>query len=115
MPGGDKTGPTGAGPMTGRGAGFCSGNGMPGFANPGFNRFGGGMGFRRGGGGRGRRNRWSRPGRGFGPGMYGPAQWGWGQPADVPAGSELTELKAEAAELKQTLEEINRRISQLEK
>ena len=31
MPGGDRTGPMGMGPMTGRGAGFCAGAGVPGF------------------------------------------------------------------------------------
>jgi hypothetical protein len=34
MPRGDGTGPRGFGPMTGRGAGFCAGYPMPGFANP---------------------------------------------------------------------------------
>ncbi|MDX9800141.1 MAG: DUF5320 domain-containing protein [Spirochaetia bacterium] len=34
MPGGDRTGPMGAGAITGRGAGFCAGTGMPGYANP---------------------------------------------------------------------------------
>lgn len=33
MPGGDRTGPIGAGPMTGRGAGYCAGFDLPGFAN----------------------------------------------------------------------------------
>ncbi len=33
MPRGDGTGPMGMGAMTGRGAGYCSGNGAPGFAN----------------------------------------------------------------------------------
>jgi len=31
MPGGDKTGPEGKGPKTGRGLGFCNGNDKPGF------------------------------------------------------------------------------------
>jgi len=44
MPRGDRTGPNGAGPMTGRGMGFCSGNDRPGFMEPGFGR---GMRFRR--------------------------------------------------------------------
>ncbi|MFW5971797.1 MAG: DUF5320 domain-containing protein, partial [Desulfovermiculus sp.] len=30
MPGGDRTGPMGMGPMTGRGAGFCAGMNQPG-------------------------------------------------------------------------------------
>jgi len=34
MPFGDGTGPRGLGPMTGRGTGFCTGFGAPGFANP---------------------------------------------------------------------------------
>ncbi|MCK4407322.1 MAG: DUF5320 domain-containing protein, partial [Bacteroidales bacterium] len=54
MPGGDKTGPEGFGPMTGRRMGYCVGNDRPGFANltPGYGR-GFGRGFR-GGFGRGR-------------------------------------------------------------
>ena len=34
MPFGDGTGPRGMGPMTGRGAGYCTGFGRAGFANP---------------------------------------------------------------------------------
>jgi hypothetical protein len=34
MPGGDRTGPAGLGPMTGRGAGYCAGFDVPGYANP---------------------------------------------------------------------------------
>ena len=51
MPRGDGTGPMGAGPMTGRAAGYCAGYAAPGFANPVAGRMGFGM--RRGGGGRG--------------------------------------------------------------
>ncbi|MFN2363324.1 MAG: DUF5320 domain-containing protein [Halarsenatibacteraceae bacterium] len=51
MPGGDRTGPAGAGPMTGRGAGYCNG-----FNRPGSFRPGAGM-------GRGRRNMNSGAGR----------------------------------------------------
>ena len=51
MPGGDRTGPQGRGPMTGRSAGFCAGFSGPGYANPepvrGFGR-GMGRGFGRG-------------------------------------------------------------------
>ena len=60
MPGGDRTGPQGMGPMTGRAAGYCVGYDVPGYINP----YGGrGMAMRRGrfygrGGGFGR-------GRGF--------------------------------------------------
>jgi len=52
MPGGDRTGPLGQGPMTGRRAGFCTGNNAPGYNN------GPPMGLGRGfGRGRGFRNR----------------------------------------------------------
>jgi hypothetical protein len=58
MPGGDRTGPLGRGPMTGRALGYCTGSNMLGYATPGFGR-----GFGRGGG-RGLGRRWGR-GRGF--------------------------------------------------
>lgn len=53
MPGGDKTGPLGQGPLTGRRMGFCAGNENPGFSfNAGYRRrinqgYGAGMGRRR--------------------------------------------------------------------
>ncbi|MGZ5424590.1 MAG: DUF5320 domain-containing protein, partial [Candidatus Aminicenantales bacterium] len=56
MPAGDRTGPIGMGPLSGRAAGYCAGFGMPGYANPLPGR-GFGMGFGRG------RGAW---GRGFG-------------------------------------------------
>ena len=57
MPGGDRTGPTGQGPRTGRALGYCSGSNTPGYANPGFGRGlgrGWGRGLGRGFWGRGR-------------------------------------------------------------
>ncbi len=33
MPGGDRTGPRGAGPMSGKAAGYCAGYPVPGYAN----------------------------------------------------------------------------------
>jgi len=63
MPFGDGTGPRGMGPMTGRGAGYCTGFARPRFAGPTFGR--GWFGFNRGfglGAGRGR-------GRGIGRGI----------------------------------------------
>ena len=75
MPRGDGTGPMGMGPMTGRGAGYCAGFGIPGFMNPtprfgmgrgyGRGRVGGGMDFARGRG----------YGRGFGRFAYGYPAW----------------------------------------
>ena len=61
MPRGDRTGPWGAGPMTGRAAGYCAGYSVPGFMNP------------IGGYGRG----W---GRGFGRGWYAYPPVAVGQP-----------------------------------
>ena len=34
MPRGDRTGPAGMGPMTGRAAGYCAGYSTPGYMNP---------------------------------------------------------------------------------
>lgn len=100
MPGGDKTGPMGMGPMTGRGAGYCAGYAVPGYMNP---VPGGGQGF---GWGRG------RGGRGLGRG------WGrWFAPPYV-AGpmkeQELGLLRSQAESLKQALDDIRERMSMLE-
>ncbi len=63
MPRGDRTGPRGDGPMSGRGAGYCAGNDRPGFASSAFGGgFGRGMGQGRGFG------RGAGYGRGFGRG-----------------------------------------------
>lgn len=123
MPGGDRTGPLGMGPRTGRGAGFCRGYGMPGFAN---SMFSGGRGFGRGfgsGGGHGRRNRY------YATGLPGWAR-GWGYPYgygnewDIPTrpgrtaetkADEVAFLKEEALLLSDTLRDINKRIEELER
>jgi hypothetical protein len=47
MPRGDRTGPAGAGPMTGRGMGTCAGFNQPGFVTGGGFGRGAGRGFRR--------------------------------------------------------------------
>jgi hypothetical protein len=78
MPFGDRTGPRGMGPMTGRGAGYCTGFRWPGFANliPGSARGGFGLGFRTWYGGR--RGSWGRGrGRGFGWRQFTPYQNPW--------------------------------------
>ena len=55
MPRGDRTGPIGVGPMTGRGVGICAGYETPGYMNAAFGRGAGrGRGFY--GGGRGHRH-----------------------------------------------------------
>jgi hypothetical protein len=96
MPGFDRTGPMGFGPMTGRRRGLCN----P--AHAGYGRgFAGTFGFGRG------------MGRGFGRGF-------WNQPPYFQAyeqspEDELNMLKAEANSLKKSLEMINRKVAELEK
>ncbi|WP_457557071.1 DUF5320 domain-containing protein [Candidatus Harpocratesius sp.] len=66
MPYGDRTGPNGLGPRTGRGLGFCNGYPQPGYANPvGYSPYSQ-RGFGRGGG-YGRGGGWGRSG-GYGRG-----------------------------------------------
>ena len=124
MPGGNGTGPTGLGPMTGRAAGFCAGYSVPGYANPVGGRgmgMGWGRGFRGGGFGRG---------RGFGQG-FGWGRAGYGVPAWVgvadsypanasfgptlTAAQELEGLKQQAEFLQNSLSQVSERIEQLEK
>lgn len=113
MPGGDRTGPVGAGPMTGRGAGFCAGYGAPGYANPGFGRGGMGFGHGRGfgGGGRGWRHRFYATGQ---PGWV-RGGWGFAAPAPMTGESELAALKQEAEFHDRELAGIRARIEELEK
>ena len=128
MPGRDRTGPAGFGPMTGRGAGYCAGYPVAGFANPVFGRgYGFGRGFGGGGrGGRGRRNQfyatglygWQRASYGYPAlGTYGGGAPGYGVPYGVPATptkeQELDMLKGQAEHLEDTLEGINKRIQEL--
>ncbi len=125
MPRGDRTGPWGRGPMTGRAAGYCAGYSVPGYANPIPGRGGWGRGFGFGWGrGGGRGFGWGR-GRGFGWGA--PA---WGAPAygDMPYGppygapyapayspeQELTALKDDAKYFEDALQDIKKRIDELE-
>ncbi len=115
MPSGDGRGPNGAGPMTGRGAGFCAGYSTPGYANP--TRGGGYYGYGRGGrgGGRGWRNSpYGAPyGRGFRGAPYQP-QYSQYPQYDYSAESELQMLKAQAEMIKKETESINQRIKELE-
>lgn len=113
MPRGDRTGPMGMGPMSGRGAGYCAGFGMPGFANPAGGRgfgmgFGQGRGF--GGGGRGRRNMF------YATGLPGWMRYGRHLPPyqRVDAETETLALKNEAKELQAELDLINKRLSAIE-
>jgi len=104
MPRGDRTGPAGMGPMTGRAAGYCAGYPMPGFINP-----VGGRGFW--GWGRGA---WARAGFGY------PIMGGFAGPnvpysaQGVTAEQELQGLKQQAEYFENALDEIKKRIEQLE-
>ncbi len=116
MPGGDRTGPWGAGPRTGRAAGFCAGYEVPGAMNPAVGRglglggrwgAGRGIGWRAGSGynwGRQWGRSWTR-----GPG------WGWGwrayPPVEVPgtSGSQPVNLKA----LELQLEALDAELSEI--
>ncbi|MDG6222249.1 MAG: DUF5320 domain-containing protein [Candidatus Bathyarchaeota archaeon] len=120
MPRGDRTGPEGAGPMTGRGAGYCAGYSLPGYANPagGYGRgLGRGRGYGRG---------WRR---GFGRGRFvypAPVV----QPVSVPVNQSMPQpqspeqeiaalenyqqnLEAEKADLDQEMGGIKARIEDL--
>ncbi|MFX1338384.1 MAG: DUF5320 domain-containing protein [Promethearchaeota archaeon] len=127
MPRGDRTGPAGFGPMTGRGLGYCAGYDTPGYTK------GPGMGMGRGWGrgiGYGRGPGWRRGwGRGFG------GYWGYGAPSYVPPiiaspayvspttpETQLTMLKQEKDYLESEMEgikgalaDISKRIDELEK
>ena len=124
MPGGDRTGPLGYGPMTGRSMGFCGGNPGPGymFGGPGFG-FGRGFGQSRGFGfGRGRGHGWGKGWFGrFGGYPYGMPYWNsYGVPptaSDFPQASpeeELRYLKEEEEILSQDMKELKKRIEELE-
>jgi len=119
MPRGDRTGPTGMGPMTGRAAGYCAGYGVPGYASPGYGRGYGGWGRGRGfyGGGRGGRFR-----GGPGYGWYGAPHGGrYVDPGYLPYGApeispeqEITLLRNQSKQVQQELSSINDRIRELE-
>ena len=89
MPRGDRTGPEGRGPMTGRGMGYCAGNNVPGCQNPCFGR-----GMRRG------------SGRAFGRRF-------WTTPQELTAIWEISE-KETLEELKAEKKEIDKAIKDLE-
>ena len=120
MPRGDRTGPMGQGPMTGRAAGYCAGYGVPGYANPipgGFGRgygYGRGFGFGRGygGGGWGWRNRFYATGV---PGWAAvPSAVPIPPPPSISAQQELDMLKQQAEYFGSALDDIKRRIDELE-
>ncbi len=115
MPRGDATGPMGMGPMTGRGAGYCSGYGIPGYMNNipgrGFGR-GAGFGGRGGrGGGVGFRNRFYATGvpgwAWYGGSMAAPYQKSDPEFEKQALGNQAEMLQAELDAIKKRLEELN--------
>ncbi|MEA2031609.1 MAG: DUF5320 domain-containing protein [candidate division Zixibacteria bacterium] len=140
MPRGDRTGPMGAGVMTGRGAGLCAGYDVPGYMNQsagrGFGRgfgYGGGHGFGRGmgggfghgfqGGGRGWRNQyyatgtpgWARGGYGYQYPAAPPAGFGAAVDTKAAQAEELAYLKDQAQYFKGALDDIEKRVNELQK
>lgn len=120
MPFGDGTGPMGMGPMTGRGMGYCAGFPTPGYMNPGFGR--GWFGFGRGRG-RGWRHWYYATGMpGWMRAGYGLPAYGMGVPPVYPPyppqaptpEAEVAMLKNQAEFFKKQLDEIQRRIDELE-
>jgi hypothetical protein len=117
MPRGDRTGPMGFGPMTGRGAGYCAGSGAPGFMNP-----AGRGGFYGRGGGRGWRNwfyatglpGWVRASSGLPAWGTGPYPYAPPVAPEMTGDAEVAALKTHAAQLEQTLHSLQQRIQKLE-
>ncbi|MCF7943557.1 MAG: DUF5320 domain-containing protein [Spirochaetia bacterium] len=113
MPRGDRSGPEGMGPRTGRAAGFCSGFGRPGYMNPagrgglGYR----GMGYGRIGYGRGFHNFYGRGYR-WNTGYFNPEYDGGfaGEPID-----EKSYLEQELEGTKRQLETLEKRLSALNK
>lgn len=97
MPGGDRTGPMGLGPMTGRAAGYCGGSGMGGYANPaGRASFGMRFGYGRGGWGRGM----GGGGRGWRNMFYATGLRGWMRSGGLASPSQMVEPETEKLALK---------------
>ena len=117
MPRGDRTEPMGLGPMTGQGAGYCGGSGMPGSMRP-----PGGGGVLGRWGGRGWRHwfhatglpRWARARRGLL--AWGVAPYPCAAPIlpEAVETAELETLKGQAGSLERALQELRRRIEKLE-
>ena len=106
MPRGNGTGPMGAGPMTGRSAGYCAGFATPRFSNPaGYGGFGRGMGMGRGAGGGGR-----GMGFGFRNRFYAPETV---QAPPISADQEKAYLAREAKALENDLKAIKERLNEL--
>ena len=119
MPRGDRTGPAGLGPMTGRAAGYCAGYPVPGYLNPipGRGFYGVGRGGYPRGGGRGW-GAWAPP---YGVNPYYAPPYGvnpyYGPPVAPPPtpDEEKTFLKEQQTSLENQLKELRERLKELEK
>lgn len=107
MPGFDGTGPWGMGPMTGGGRGFCSPAGF-GRARGAGRRLGLG---RARGMGRGFGSRWGYPGAGWTPAYRGPAAYA----PRMSGEEELDLLQSRAESIRREIQEIEARMSEIEK
>ena len=128
MPFGNGRGPAGIGPMTGRGAGFCAGYPVPGYANTIPGRGFGGVGFGRGGG-RGHRNwfyatgltGWQRSAYGFPYANAGMPFGAYSEPYPMPYShpgfskeDHLRDLKEQAKYMEGMLGDIKKQIETLD-
>ncbi len=107
MPAGDRTGPNGEGPKTGRGLGYCTGNTQPGYSQP--PRMGLGRGYGRG------NNRGRGLGRGFFRGQFSSPAPLTQEPISESKNTQeeaeylqqqLSSLESEIAHIKQRLSEL---------
>jgi hypothetical protein len=118
MPRGDRTGPLGQGPATGRATGYCAEYATPGFTNrpgsgrdafnPGMSGSSGGGRGHGAGGGFGYRNRFCATGAPFS--VYPAPEPGSG----LDRNDEMALLKSESQRLRSVLETIAQRLGQLE-
>jgi hypothetical protein len=116
MPRGDRTGPIGQGPVTGRGLGYCRGYDSPGFTKGFGGGMGRGMGFGRGAG-FGRGMDW---GRGYGYGFHSGAYNlglvpGYSPAPSISREDEIKLLKNQADMLRRSQKDIEKRLGELEK
>ena len=114
MPRGDRSGPNGMGPMTGRGAGFCNGFNAPGYISGGV---AGGYGMGAGRGARGRRNGFGAgygAGRGYG---IGAVPYNAAPPAPITGYSKEAEkgyIENEVSLLKDQLKALEGRLADMQ-
>jgi hypothetical protein len=110
MPGGDRTGPSGFGPMTGRGRGWCGGFRPAGWLAEGYGRAGA-FGFGCG------RGRWHGQYAAGPPGRFRGGGKGWRAAPGFPRGTaqeELAYLREYLASLEDELNAVKARMAELE-